>query len=159
MEVTEHKFSLTEARAIAERVVELLAPHCERLAIAGSIRREKALVGDIEIVAIPQPYEIDMFASGLAPIVNGWRKLKGDLQYNKCKYTQRLLPEGIKLDLFFATNRNWGWIMALRTGSADFARYKLLRGLKDAGYEASEGVIWANGQECWITEEEEIIHD
>ncbi len=84
---------------IAEKVKAQLAPHCERIEIAGSIRRKKPDVGDIEIVAIPKPYNIGLFESGIATIVKQWEKVKGELP---CKYTQRILPEGIKLDLFFA---------------------------------------------------------
>ena len=34
-------YSLESATQTANRVVELLAPHCERIHIAGSIRRKK----------------------------------------------------------------------------------------------------------------------
>jgi DNA polymerase/3'-5' exonuclease PolX len=46
--------NLHTAQPIADRVRDLLAPHCDRIEIAGSIRRQKADVGDIEIVAIPK---------------------------------------------------------------------------------------------------------
>lgn len=46
-----------DAILIAERVKAELEPHCERIEIAGSIRRKKPEVKDIEIVAIPKPYE------------------------------------------------------------------------------------------------------
>jgi len=45
---------LEKAKAIAEELKELLAPACERIRIAGSIRRRKPDVGDIEILAIPK---------------------------------------------------------------------------------------------------------
>ena len=38
----------------AERLRAELGPYCERIEIAGSIRRGKAQVGDIELVAIPR---------------------------------------------------------------------------------------------------------
>lgn len=44
---------LAAARAIAEQVRKALAPACERIEIAGSVRRERPEVHDIEIVAIP----------------------------------------------------------------------------------------------------------
>jgi DNA polymerase/3'-5' exonuclease PolX len=113
---------LREAEAIAERVRAELAPHFERIEIAGSIRRRKADVGDIEIVAIPKPYEVGLFACGIAPIVDKWPKVRGELP---CKYTRRMLPEGIALDLFFATRENWGLIFAIRTGSADYSHLVL----------------------------------
>ncbi len=130
----------SEALEIAERVKERLTPHCERIEIAGSIRRKKPEVKDIEIVAIPLPYENNgMFVSGIAEIVNGWQKVKGELG-PECKYTQRVLPEGIKLDLFFATKENWGWIYALRTGSSDY-NFRYLEAMKRKGYRAVNGEI------------------
>jgi DNA polymerase/3'-5' exonuclease PolX len=82
-----------EALKIAQETVELLRPHCERIEIAGSIRREKPEPNDIEIVAIPKPYEVGLFESGLAVYVNRWKKVKGELNYGVCRYTQRVLPQ------------------------------------------------------------------
>jgi DNA polymerase/3'-5' exonuclease PolX len=38
---------------IARAVVERLRPACQRIEIAGSLRRHRPMVGDIEICAIP----------------------------------------------------------------------------------------------------------
>lgn len=45
---------LADARHVAEALVRELAPACDRIEIAGSIRRQKPWVSDIELVAIPQ---------------------------------------------------------------------------------------------------------
>src|SRR4051812_24909736 len=37
------------------KVVAALEPFCEKIDIAGSVRREKAQVGDIDIVLLPKP--------------------------------------------------------------------------------------------------------
>lgn len=144
---------LEYAKAIADELVKQLAPHCERIQIAGSIRREKPEVKDIEIVAIPKPYEIGLFESGIATVVNRWEKVKGDLP---CKYTQRIIRftsmdskwasmgfgGEIKLDLFFATPKNWGLILAIRTGSADYSHQVLAMGWVKKGYESVEGTLF-----------------
>lgn len=49
---------LAQARAVADLLVSYLAPACERIEIAGSIRREVPEVKDIELVAIPRWEEI-----------------------------------------------------------------------------------------------------
>ena len=46
------KFHLGTARAYAEVIQAALAPFCERIVIAGSIRRGKEMVGDIELLYI-----------------------------------------------------------------------------------------------------------
>lgn len=130
---------LSLAKSIADRIVIMLKPHCERIEIAGSIRRKKPEVKDIEIVAIPKTYETGLFESGIAIVVNKWEKVKGDLP---CKYTQRILPDGIKLDLFFADPGNWGLIYAIRTGSADYSHKVLASGWVKAGYNSIDGYLF-----------------
>lgn len=145
---------LDQAKAIAERVKAQLAPHCDRIEIAGSIRRQKPDVGDIEIVAIPKPYDVGLFASGIAPIVDQWPKVRGVLP---CKYTQRLLPEGIALDLFFATPINWGLIYAIRTGSADYSHHVLACGWVRNGYISSGGTLTRFGVAVPVREEVDLF--
>jgi DNA polymerase/3'-5' exonuclease PolX len=143
-----------EALKIAEKVKAELAPHCERIEIAGSIRRKKPEVKDIEIVAIPKPYDIGLFESGITPVVNQWKKIKGELP---CKYTQRILPEGIVLDLFFAERENWGNIFAIRTGSADYSHKVLATEWVMRGYKSEGGYLYTNGERISILEEEDLF--
>jgi len=49
----EQGMTLNYGRGMAEALVELLAPACERIEIAGSVRRKKLNPNDIEIVAVP----------------------------------------------------------------------------------------------------------
>lgn len=50
---TGQRYPAPEARAAANRLIPLLADACERIEIAGSLRRGRAEVGDIELVALP----------------------------------------------------------------------------------------------------------
>lgn len=144
------------AKGLAEKIKQELAPHCERIEIAGSIRRQKDRVKDIEIVAIPKPFDTGIFSSGIATIVNQWKCIKGELTPNS-KYTQRMLPEAVKLDLFLCTPQNWGWIFALRTGSSDFNQFVLLRKIKEAGYTTENGQVCINGTPIWVREETDLF--
>lgn len=144
----------TKALEIANRVKALLAPHCERIEIAGSIRRMKPEVKDIEIVAIPKPFDTGLFESGIATVVNQWQKVKGELP---CKYTQRILPEGIALDLFFAEHGNWGLIYAIRTGSADYSHKVLATGWVKKGYKSENGYLCADGNPIRVLEEKDLF--
>ena len=103
---------IDEAKQIAEKYLNLLKPYCWRIEIAGSIRREKSEVKDIEIIAIP--LNLVRFSNE----VNKLEKVKGN---PTGKYTQRILPEGIKLDLFMANDKNWGLIFVIRTDSARYS--------------------------------------
>jgi DNA polymerase/3'-5' exonuclease PolX len=145
------------ANKIVEAVLEQLRPHCKRIQIAGSIRRKKENVGDIEIVAIPLPYSNGMFEDGLAKVVNQWEKVKGELEFGKSKYTQRILPEGIKLDLFFAEEDNWGNILAIRTGSADYSYKVLASGWARRGFKSIDGYLWKDDEKYEVREERELF--
>ena len=144
---------LGQAHNIARGVAALLEPHCHRIAIAGSIRRQKPEVGDIEIVAIPKPYDVGLFESGIATVVNQWPKVKGELP---CKYTQRQLPE-IKLDLFFATPENWGSILLIRTGNWRFSKHFMGTLLPQHGMRQKDGFVWQGAIKVKTPEEEDMF--
>lgn len=46
--------NLESAKILAQALVELMRPYCDRIEVAGSIRRESEEVKDIEIVAVPR---------------------------------------------------------------------------------------------------------
>lgn len=125
-----------DAIQIAHRIRDTLSSECIRIEIAGSLRRKAENVRDIEIVAIPKPYETGLFESGIASIINRWPKIRGELP---CKYTRREVS-GIEIDLFFATPQNWGYLFAIRTGSASFSK-RLAAGWVKNGYQGKDGMI------------------
>ncbi len=152
---------------IAEAVKAALAPHCERIEIAGSIRRKKPECRDIEIVAIPKPYQTGLFEDGIASVVNRWEKVKGELP---CKYTQRILPEELcptlsngvlskrlKLDIFFAEPGNWGMIFAMRTGSRNYSGNVLAKGWAARGYHSSGGYLYTQTKRYECLEEKDLF--
>ncbi len=151
-------YKYSEALSIATEILEQLKPHCIRIEIAGSIRREKPEVKDIEIVAIPKPYETGLFESGLASVVNQWEKVKGEMKYGVCKYTQRILPSGIKLDLFMCQESNWGLIFAIRTGSADYSHKVLASGWVERGYHSVDGNLTQRGKTYDVREEIDLFN-
>jgi DNA polymerase/3'-5' exonuclease PolX len=133
------RFPLAQAEAIAVGVMEQLDPHCEVISLAGSIRRQRPTIGDIEIVCVPKPYDASpLFASGLATVVNQWPKVRGDLP---CKYTRRVLPEGIKLDLFMVEADGYGLQLAIRTGSAEWSHQVLAKAWVRAGFHSMGGLL------------------
>lgn len=150
---------LEQAKEIAERYVETLSPCCERIEIAGSIRRERPDVKDIEIVAIPKIIntKTDLFHQeptrhqGFVHVVDSLEKIKGDAATGK--YTQRKLPEGINLDLFMATKDNWGAILLIRTGDANFSKYFVSQALRKNGYKQEGGYVKRDGITVPVREE------
>ena len=162
------------ALRIAEGLVREFRPYCERMEIAGSIRRGKAEVGDIEIVAVPKLMAMyDMFGEQVGtrneldhPL--GWLLMnRARFVKNGPRYKQIALPEGIKLDLFLVLPpAQWGVIFAIRTGPAEFSRWivtsRTLAGALPAGYKVKDGSVrrslWEEGFTISMPEEIEFLN-
>ena len=129
---------LAQAKKIAEKYVEQLKPYCKIIAIGGSIRREQPFVKDIEIVAVRDIKKI----LELKDLVETWHKVKGE---PIGKYTQRVLPEGIKLDLFFADERNFGLIFLIRTGNWKYSKWMMGSKAREKGFIVDRGYLWSKG--------------
>lgn len=124
------KFPYQHARELALRYMESLMPYCERIEIAGSIRRKKAEVGDIELVAIPKTDIVaDMFGHPLnlssaldtqtKRLAISWGAV---VIKNGPRYKKFALAEGLALDLFIVMPpANWGVIFTIRTGPGEFS--------------------------------------
>ena len=110
---------LETAVKYADQIVEILAPYCEKIAIAGSVRRRRGIVNDIDLVVIPKDWQ-------------GLRK--------RCLAKCRLVLDGaeiftvttvndVQLDIFTAhapgqdlaggLASNWGSVLLCRTGSKE----------------------------------------
>jgi DNA polymerase (family 10) len=98
------------AESVADTIVKLLEPFCERIQIAGSVRRRKSECHDIDIVLIPGPD-----AWGLNTALNRiGKRLKG-----ADKMTQFITAGGHQVDIYFATRETWATLLLIRTGSKE----------------------------------------
>jgi len=79
---------LAEARKLAEQMVERLRPACDKIEIAGSVRRGKPEVKDIEIVCLPRDTgnDIGLFSDGatLADILQLLRTSCNSYRQRRC---------------------------------------------------------------------------
>jgi DNA polymerase/3'-5' exonuclease PolX len=175
--------NLAGARAIAEEVRDALSPDCERIQIAGSIRRGKPEVKDIEIVYIPrmilpQPALFDLGLSADSSIPATDRAID-DLIANATlarddkvkrwgpKYKRAVhVQTGMVVELFAATGDNWGYIYALRTGPAEFNHLlvtkKAYGGAMPADMYVHSGYLWhtdgeAGAHTCCHMPSEEVF--
>lgn len=160
--MSKSRIPLLDAQAIAQRICSELQPFCERVAIAGSIRRRKPLVGDIEIVAAPKTYlPKNLFGEPLPPLSRlddfDFSPL-GRVVKGGSRYKQLELAEGMSLDLFIVIPpAQWGVIYMIRTGSAEFSHRMVtprrMGGKLPSQYHISEGALW-QGRELLPTPEE-----
>jgi DNA polymerase/3'-5' exonuclease PolX len=107
---------LARALEIALKYQGILTPWCEpeMCKIAGSLRRQKPDVKDIELVCVPRTVHLIPFVT----TVKQWIKLKGE---PTGRYTQRMLYESIALDLFIPSKPDFIRQFVIRTGSADYS--------------------------------------
>jgi DNA polymerase/3'-5' exonuclease PolX len=171
---------LGQARPIAEELVAVMAPFCERVAIAGSIRREKADIGDIEIVAVPviRYRHADLFGDVLTEIdtlheevavwrENGfvWDRLDKNgrsafgAKFKRLVY--RCALGEMPLDLFSTTRDQFGAIFAIRTGCAQFSKRLVTSvlegGCMPIGMKQRDGSLWDGGREIPTPEEDDFF--
>lgn len=152
------KLEAAQYKAAALR--QLLQPFCDRIEVAGSIRRGKPEPKDIELVAIPKQQNVDMFGmykrhhEGIATACSRYKRIRGSLIDGK--YVRLELIDGTGVDLFFCTPRNWGYILALRTGSDRF-NMALVERIKGNGYVCKEGAIWHKGSPLHTPEEVDVF--
>lgn len=155
----------------AEAIKLALAPACEKIDIAGSLRRQKPLVGDIEIVCMPK-LSLDMFGMPtsklgtelddvLARLIRD--KVLSPLDKNGPRFKNFVVCSvGVKLDLFICLPpAQWGVIFTIRTGSAEFTKRMVTRrnegGLLPSYLKVSEGQLLDGKNSLPVPTEEDFF--
>ena len=143
------KHELAKAEAIAQGIVDRLKPYSDRIEIAGSIRRKRSLVHDIDLVLIPF-YQNQLVQELMA--MGGSLKLAGE------KLIRLQLPE-IQVDLYIATRETWATLLLIRTGSTAHNRklctMAIYRGMK---LHADGSGLTRDGERIAGDTEESIFH-
>ena len=144
-----------EVNRIAERLMVELSPYCQRVWVAGSLRREKSKVGDIELVIKPDICK-DMMGFDVSreiPLPSRGKVIK-----NGSRYKQIALPDGINLDLFIVLPpAQWGVIYLIRTGPAEFSK-RFVTPVRQGGFlpshaKVENGAVWADDAIVPMSEE------
>ena len=175
--ITKQRHDIRYARVVAEDLVRLLEPYCERIEIAGSIRRERPMVGDIELLCVSRvEHSPDLFGEpsigtgasaldevlddmvGVGNILAKRLNKRGLPTYGPKNKLLVHVPSGIPVDAFSASGENWGMSQLVRTGPSDFnvrvmARFKAL-GMKGHAY---GGVTDQEGNEIDCPDEETVF--
>ncbi len=141
---TKQRFPLSVAEVVAEELVELLSPVCERIQIAGSLRRKKAEVGDIELLCVPNWQAVlDLFGEEVESMslldghietlmAQGILEQRGGM--GKMNKLMRHNESGIPVDIFSTSQDHWGMALVVRTGPKEL-NIKLMGDLKRMGHE------------------------
>lgn len=139
------RFPLETALPIAEELCSMLAPACMRIEIAGSIRRRRSDVGDIELLCVPKQTIDSVFgtddldrviSSHIAVGLLDYRTdVRGRRTYGPMNKLLRHVPSGIPLDVFSTTAENFGMSWVVRTGPAEWNK-RMMQRFRDIGFRA-----------------------
>ncbi len=121
------KFPLEAARAKALEIAKALEAHCEQIEIAGSIRRGKPWVKDVDLVAIPKMKSKGALFGSTDEIAKtdfyaAVRELAApvDAAGERLIRTEAYVAEKvIHVDIYLATAETWATLLLIRTGSAE----------------------------------------
>lgn len=149
--MTKPVFSLKIAQGAAQNLVKLLQPACRQIEIAGSIRRRKPEVHDIDLVVWPL-FDLsttpDFFGLGMT-MTNKPSRLMDLLAAKNLAVMApdakivRLIWGGIPVELYICEpdGSNWGALLQMRTGPAEFNRRLASRAKKmNLKYVAGYGI-------------------
>jgi DNA polymerase/3'-5' exonuclease PolX len=162
-----HAIPLYLADSASMELQRILQPACERVSVAGSVRRRKDVVHDLELVVVPKvqaaarpgellPVEVDWLEDLMQSINrgdhhliarpragNGGRAPAWGPRYKKLVFRHQ--RRFIRVDLWITSRARYGAILAIRTGDSDFSRLlvtqRLHGGAMPFGYRQANGEL------------------
>ncbi len=162
---------------VADQLIAELSPHCDRICFAGSLRRRKPEVGDLELVYIPReemrgdPDDIfhtpkftnvtDLVIARLEGdgVLARRKNINGSEMYGEKNKLMIHVASGIPVDLFATTVENWWVTLVIRTGSKEMnlrlTNGAIARGGSLNAYGA--GVTWRDGHVSVTTSEKAVF--
>lgn len=169
-----------EAMQVAMEFMTVIGMSCERRQIAGSLRRGKDQVHDIEIVAQPkysiQNSLLDQDSSPKENLLHLKMKellARGTINTDRPRKDNKKNPFGEKyyrinysyqgkdypVDLFVVIPpAQWGVIYLIRTGSADFSHWFVQQGYR-YGIKVVDGHLEKNGKTITTENEEDVFRE
>ncbi len=100
------KIALESADKIAAAIIKGLSPYCQRIEVAGSVRRRKPWVNDIDFVLIPSDlWNLHHEIMSMGPVTMSGMKI------------MRVMVASVQVDLYIASTETWATLMLIRTGS------------------------------------------
>ena len=154
--------TLEAARRLAGTIGDAVAPFCDRLELAGSVRRQRPYVNDLDFVCILRPANRPAFMERAT--------LRAALVKDGDDIVIIRLPGGQQIDFYFAHNgkkdlleaqpSNWGSVLLSRTGSkehnillADRARklglkWETMIGVTKAGADGTRTILASESEQA-----------
>lgn len=162
------KIARFEAERIIADVDRCVGANFSRLEAAGSFRRGKQEIGDIDLVGILAPAK-DLWGNEYRHSQN----VVADLIREKYKITksgEKLISfevpirgesRTVNVELYMTTPDRWGIMFLIRTGNADFSHRlvssSLMGGMLPEGYRVQDGYLWDGENKIHTPEEMDVF--
>lgn len=169
------KFDRKIAISVAKELTNWLLGSCERIIVAGSLRRRKLKVGDVEIVYIPNHVEraIDLLSSEQvsavdialenlikAGVIAKRKNVRGSEVWGEKNKLAIHVATGVPVDFFATTPEAWFNYLVCRTGGAlnntriaeAYQRYGCKWNPYGVGFTDKWGEVHANHSEADVYE-------
>ena len=159
MAITDRKWPLAQAEGIVKSLVSHLQGACQRIEVAGSIRRQRSECGDIDLVAFPL-YQADLFGNPGGPMLLDQLLCNMGVAWTGGEKIHRFQWELADIDLYLCDKDNFALTWLIRTGSAEHNQY-LCQLANQRGYSISysQGLKnRATDEVLIIKTEEELFH-
>lgn len=110
---------LESAEMLSSEIVKVIQPQCNKIMVAGSIRRQRPMPHDIDIVLDPCAWEWNAIIKKLK-FHFGARVLQSGPKLTRMNIPTVLQSPGrMQVDIYKATFDTWGVILLIRTGSVE----------------------------------------
>jgi len=152
------------AWAVAKKIVQELSPACERVEIAGSLRRGKPAVHDIDIILLPRsPSSVGLQSSvsSLDEVISALINRGSLIVVREGDKIRSFIAAktGIPVDVYVATHDTWATLLLIRTGSKEH-NIQLAQRARQLGMKlraSGDGIENQGGELIKIQSEDEIF--
>ena len=149
--------NLSTARKYAEKIVAGLTPFCHRIEIAGSIRRKRPVINDIDLVILPRSIRaIKRRCMQTHPKVLADGSTNFSILLRTNVQIDIYFAEAPETDLFGEGRKKFGSLFLCRTGSKQFNIWLALEAQKRSFHWNPYYGLYRNGQ-CFASETEQKI--
>ena len=149
------------AQKLAEKILAEISPYCLKAEIAGSIRRRRPFVNDIDLVLLPRDGNLLALQERFHKSCKVLKEGQQNAMYE--------LANGFQLDVFFAYQKealftpmttNWGTLLLCRTGSKEHNIYLIEQAKKiNRAWRPYAGVFDLDTGDCLACATEESIFE
>ena len=138
----------SEVEPLAFKIVKTIGAYCTRVEVAGSIRRRRPSVNDIDIVVQPKPNSWVQLIKAIRREFDAVTEKQGEkLATLYVSFAGKPGQGYLQIDLYRANRNTWGILLLIRTGSAEHNIYLAKLALRK-GYRLaySKGLLNEGGE-------------